>query len=513
MTGFDRLYAPEMRQDITPEDFRAGTPPRIMGKEFELRPSRDITADSLALEVSEQLAGPYVVSDKVRWHPSFSMHDEAGEHIEIRTPEALGPRELVIAGIVARNTFVNILRKSLATKAPVHPGGEAPATVHFHAGSYDHRPQHSGSNSDRLQRRGFHLSMITPEMSSEQRNDFLAITETYSVTASWAGAGMLGPEGFRLFQKDGLAKKYNVNGVSDGSRRSFVVIHAAVNAANDSVTKGWARAERRVGDAIRSTYAEFADAAAMSLMARIVEHWDIFSLAEQLELGGVMVANPAKSLSVVAKDLSLRKTLLCRDGRRRTAMDIQGILLQYTRKVAQKFDLPADEEAGLDMWQNLVDITARTKPLDGEVAEAACLIHWAARLGYLMLKYDVPVEKLSGTDPQQNSHSLGMDLLYPVDPMARFAERTSRGIIIPAEVHDRVLDGPRGVRSEARNSLLRRHADPDDPLTVEGITWNSVRVMCLDTRNKPRRWEIILKPYNSAVPDMQSWGGFNGNAW
>lgn len=485
-----------------PTDFYSNTPPRIMGKEFELRPTVGITSATLKPDASIRVAGPCVDAGMTTWFTLFSMHDEVGGHIEVRTPEALGPKQLIIASALARSAFVDTLRESLKTHN--HEEERAPNAVYFHAGSYDHRPSTDRQKHGKLQRRGFHLNMIGPAMSPERCQDLLSILDTYSATASWTGAGMLGPNGFCLIQKS-RRTKYNASTSVQGMREGLVAIHTADTIANDSVTKGWIRIERRIGDAVRSVCAEFADAAAMSLMTRIVEHWDIFSSQQKQELKGILLKNAARSLKTVAEDLSLQKTLPCRDGKRRTAVNIQQVLLKYARMIVNTFDAPEDEKQGLAIWQNLVDITARTNPLNDEISEAARSIHWAARLGYLMLKYDVPAEKLTGTNPKQNSQSLCLDLIYPIDPMAKFEERTTAGITDPVILQDHTHTKPSGTRAEARAELLKRHADPDDPLIIKSVSWNNVRVIHPDRLGNPKVWDIALHPYNPAIPEMASW--------
>lgn len=483
------LAALQLGQQLpAPEDYYTGAPPRIMGIEAETRPSAGCKVSKIQARTYMALGMPYFSGSTPSrtWLEWASIHDEVGEHIELRTPESLGPEEAVISTLVALRGFQKLLKGAYPVELPLRKDGPTPTTVYYHAGSFDHQDGPEGS----YQRRGFHHSMMGPTPKPENPLRITSLLGSFKATASWAGAGALGPYGFLVMQKDGDAK-YGASTADE--KAALVSVHTVNNPQNDTVTPGYVRVEGRVGDALRSVVADFVEKAASSLILRVIEHQDVLGKEATLELGGAMLADRITGLKIVAGDLTLRAALRGLDGKMRTGMDIHEMLLTNARTVAGEVKLPDDEQAALDMWQHLIDLTRRTNPMTGDIKEASETLHWAYRMWYLTHKYNVDAFQLTGKNAKQNSSSLAMDLIYPVDPMAKFAARTAEGIITPEDIAFRGLGSPRGTRAEPRAEILRQHADSRYPLRIAQMTWNGI---ILEDGGV-----AVFDPYDTRIPN------------
>ncbi len=467
-----------------------------MGHEAETRPSARCSVKGMSREVYGRagFSAVHGAMTRVWLDNGASIHDEVGQHIELRTAESLGPREAVLSVRGMIRAFQELLSTAYPVQLPLKKGEPVPATVHYHAGSYDHRQ----GDQMGLQRRGFHLSLMAPAPRPDDQIKIHPLLGTYSATASWAGAGMLDGQGFRLLQKDGVTG-YNASTSDD--KRALVAVHHAQHASNDSVNQGWVRVERRVGDALRSTSAALADDAAASLALRIIEHQRIFSTKAKNELIGSLLVDPTEGLSVVSGDLTLQAVLACLDGQDRTALNIQEILLGHARQVSKEVELPEDEQLGIELWQIFIDTMRRSNPLEADIEEAAMIMHWALRMSYLARKTNKPVTEWSGRDAPLNSRSLSLDLIYPIDPLdpldpedptKSFAERTAIGIMTPQEVADRTHNPPQGTRARARAELVRLHNNRQNKTRVKTISWRQIELH--DGRSS------TLNPFDPRVP-------------
>lgn len=478
-----------------PEDFRTGMPPRIMGDELELRPSAGILVDRMEPPVFQAAGLDAYRADsavvQVWFDNGASLKDEAGQHIEGRTAESLGPRDAAIsmrALLVMTQTLMALTYK---VNLPIQTNSRPP-TLHNHAASYDHRRNiRRGNGEYALERRGYHLSLMSPLPREGDRLTIDELLEAHTVTSPWAGAGLLTAEGFRLVQKD---KATSFSASTARKNTGMVAIHYPDHEDNDSVPDGFVRVERRMGDALRSTIADFAQKAAASLVLRVVEHQHVLTPGYIDELLGSLPKDKRQTFILVSGDLTLKKTILCNDGRERTWRNIQEVLHGAAKLVLEKSDsTQPDELQGLDLWEQLVEIMAHSNPSKGEVDEASGYLHWAARMRLLQRHTDLPPGMWNAAEQTDlNLRSLASDLVFPLDHMARYAEHTAAGIMTEEEVARRVYEAPH-TRAAARGGLIRRHNDPDDSFKIKALCWRFAQ--------KSSGKKIHLNPFDPRTPN------------
>ncbi len=481
----------------TPEDFRTGMPPRIMGDELELRPSAGVTVNRMPRPTTFERAGfgTFYRGNPVHqvWLDNgASIKDEAGNHLEGCGPESLGPRDAAISRRALLVTIQTLLALAYPVKLPIKKGS-SPPTLYDHAASYDDRPDIvRGKDEHPLERRGYHLNLLSPLPRVEDPIPLEELLEAHTVTSPWAGAGFLSDIGFRLVQKDQITR-YAASSAHNG--KGIVVVHYPGHSSNDSVPDGFVRVERRTGEALRSTIADFTQKAAASLILRVVEHQNVLNHDYIVSLMGSLPKNKKEAFLIASGDLTLRETILCNDGQKRTALDIQEILHSAAKLVIEKSDDPQpDEVTGLDLWERFVAVMKRSNPAEGDIAEAARTQHWAARIKLLLKHTDLPPTRWRARlHHDLNLRSLMSDLVYPFDHMARYAERTAAGIMTEQEVAQRVYVPPH-TRAAARRELIRRHNDPNDAFAIQILTW-----LYTKANDKVSRFN----PYDTRPPEMK----------
>ena len=105
----------------------------------------------------------------------------------------------------------------------------------------------------------------------------------------------------------------------------------------------------------------------------------LLAMIEDNELGDEwLLANPVPAIRQVSHDTTLRRTIMLRDGRRATALEIQWGLLERARKYEQTHGLQAvGDEVGPDVlakWEQVLT------GLEGDSAGVADWVDWAAKL-------------------------------------------------------------------------------------------------------------------------------------
>ena len=105
----------------------------------------------------------------------------------------------------------------------------------------------------------------------------------------------------------------------------------------------------------------------------------LLAMIEDNELGDEwLLANPVPAIRQVSHDTTLRRTIMLRDGRRATALEVQWGLLERARKYEQTHGLQAvGDEVGPDVlakWEHVLT------GLEGDSAGVANWVDWAAKL-------------------------------------------------------------------------------------------------------------------------------------
>mgnify|MGYP001811632998 FL=1 len=104
----------------------------------------------------------------------------------------------------------------------------------------------------------------------------------------------------------------------------------------------------------------------------------VLSMIEDDELGDdLLLGNPVAAIRQVSHDPTLRQTIMLRDGRRATALEIQWGLLERARKYEQSHGLACvDDAVGrdvLDRWEQVLT------GLEADPASVASSVDWVAK--------------------------------------------------------------------------------------------------------------------------------------
>jgi hypothetical protein len=466
-----------------PAHIQEVAPPRLMGEEYELHPNagfnfNGVSTDTLAGAgfIVVRCVPPIVGARNLHaWLDNgYRFHNEIGNHWEVAIWERQGPRDMVEGGLGALATAKHIADQPQVEK-------DFPKlTLYFNGGSY-----FTGSYGDTdYKPRSVQLNLLTNQETLASNNTLKleTVLGSHWATASWAGAGLLTPTGFQLFQR-----------TNNGDQKFF-----RAHKNDDTTTSGTLRIERRVGEGNRSVLVNFAQYTSASVLTRVVEHEDLFSEAENKELMGSMPHHAFRAMQDVSKDLTLKATIGCVDGKQRTAREIQRILLDRARQLSEKIVLPDDEIEGLKAWETLLDVMDRTDPIAGEILETAMVLHWGVRMKHLMrhaneLGIDpYAAQRWSASNPRLNAQSLGLDRVHPVDPLEAFARRTAEGIVSASVVTAVPREPSPYTRGRTRAEIMRLAHDGRLP-SIRQILWRKIE---LDNDTS-----IELGPFQTELPN------------
>jgi len=124
-----------------------------------------------------------------------------------------------------------------------------------------------------------------------------------------------------------------------------------------------------VGDANMSEIATFLKVGTTAILLAMIEDDEV---GDDLLLG-----NPVPAIRQVSHDPSLQRTIMLRDGRRATALDVQWGLLERARKYEQTHGLePVGHEVGAEV---LTRWEAVLSGLESDPVSVACTVDWIAK--------------------------------------------------------------------------------------------------------------------------------------
>ena len=227
-----------------------------------------------------------------------------------------------------------------------------------------------------------------------------------------------------------------------------------------------------VGDANMSEVATYLKVGTTSIVLAMIEDGQ---LGDELVLG-----HPVPAIRQVSHDPTLRRTILLRDGRRATAVELQWGLLERARKYQQTHGLePVGEDVGadvLDRWETVLT------GLERDPDSMAHWVDWVAKRrlvdGYRD-RHDLRPDsaKLKAIDLQYHdlrperglSTRVGLDVL--VEPDAAMAAMT---------------EPPTTTRAYFRGRCLQKYPD-----AVVAANWDS---MVFDVGRDPLRRVPMMEP-------------------
>jgi Pup amidohydrolase len=227
-----------------------------------------------------------------------------------------------------------------------------------------------------------------------------------------------------------------------------------------------------VGDANMSEVATYLKVGTTAIVLAMIED-DV--LGDEWELG-----NPVSAIRQVSHDTSLARTIMLRDGRRATAIEIQWGLLERARKYEQSHGL---EAVGVDVGSDVLDRweTVLTG-LEHEPGSVANWVDWVAKQR-LVEGYAARHQLASGS-----ARLKAIDLQYHDLRVDRcLALRAGLDTLVTqAEADAAVTDPPHTTRAYFRGRCLAKY--PDD---IVAANWDS---LVFDVGRDPLRRVPMMEP-------------------
>jgi Pup amidohydrolase len=227
-----------------------------------------------------------------------------------------------------------------------------------------------------------------------------------------------------------------------------------------------------VGDANMSEIATYLKIGTTAIVLAMIED---DSLGEDW-----LLANPVSAIRQISHDPSLTRTIMLRDGRRVTALEVQWGLLERARKYERSHGLACvDERVGLDVlarWEHV--LTA----LEHEPNSVAGWVDWVAKRRLVDGYADR--HGLTPGSPRLKA----IDLQYhDLRPGKGLAERAGLETLIdPDDVERAVLEPPTSTRAYFRGRCLAKYADE-----IVAANWDSI---VFDVGREPLRRVPMMEP-------------------
>ena len=207
----------------------------------------------------------------------------------------------------------------------------------------------------------------------------------------------------------------------------------------------------------------------------------VLSMIEDDELGeDWLIAAPVAAIRQVSHDPTLRRTILLRDGRRMTALEIQWGMLERARKYEQTHGLASvGEEVGADVlgrWEQVLG------GLERDPSEVAHWVDWVAKRRLV----DGIAER-HGLEPA-SAKLKAIDLQYhDMRPDRCLALRAGLDTIVdPAAATEAMTEPPTTTRAYFRGKCLQKYA-----ADVVAANWDS---LVFDVGRDPLRRVPMMEP-------------------
>ena len=425
-----------------------------IGWDFEdEQPSNDARGftldESLAPEVETMLVNA-VLTNGARYYVDHA-------HPEISTPEVTTAREALVWDRAAEE----IVRASMEHVRSLLPdGGE----IIIHKNNSDGKGNSYGCHENYL------LARETPfgRLSSQ-------ITPHFVTRQVFCGAGKVGcelpgrPSDHVPYQLSQRADFFEEEiGLETTLKRPIVNTRDEPHAD----AQKYRRLHVIVGDANMSEVATYLKVATTSI---------VLAMIEDDELGDDwLLGNPVAAIRQVSHDPSLRQTIMLRDGRRATALEIQWGLLERARKYEQSHGLDCvGEGIGADVlsrWETV---------LSGLESDPTSVAHWVDWVAKRRLVDGYAARH--GIEPG-SARLKAIDLQYhDLRPGKCLALRAGLDTMVdPDEVAAAMTEPPSTTRAYFRGRCLQKF--PDD---VVAANWDS---LVFDIGRDPLRRVPMMEP-------------------
>lgn len=431
----------------TPADYFGETPPaRVIGTEAEcnIQLVGDATQSWYIGYAAIERAG-YIAVGKFLDN-GMGLYEDVGPHLEIDSAEALGPRMATAA-----NAATVIVLNRIVEASGVDHGG-----VHRHSGTII---------GDTERTNGYHESYLFPrELQNSPLFDTLMASHLTSDLYTLSGTLH---HGYRLSQKvKGIGDPPITRQVERRTAHGNKPMAMIPPAGADSDTIGhhqWARLERRYADTGFSLTAQYLGFAAVSLVLRLIEHQDMVKTGRLMNSSFRRFALTAQEF---IKDLSFTKTAMTLDGREITAMDYQEIVLNEVMSLAEKIELPEDEQQAIPLWQAMIQEFRNSHLPAGHYGRLLGLVDFAPRHFYL-----TRLAKAQGVQMDNNvatllEANLTWDRVLPAGGAMTYWKKFPSPYVTEEEINNFVNTAP-PTRAAVRAEMIHDGR-------ASGSTWSTV---------------------------------------
>jgi proteasome accessory factor A len=237
-----------------------------------------------------------------------------------------------------------------------------------------------------------------------------------------------------------------------------------------------------VGDANMSEVATYLKVGTTAIVLAMIEDDQV---ADDL-----LLANPVPAIRQVSHDPTLRRTVLLRDGRRVTALEVQWGLLERARKYEQTHGLgPVGEEVGADVLRRWEDVLTG---LERDPESVADRVDWVAKRRLVAGFRD-----RHGL-PEDSPKLKAIDLQYhDLRPDRGLASRVGLTTLVGADdVESAMTQPPTTTRAYFRGRCLQKF--PND---VVAANWDS---LVFDVGRDPLRRVPMMEPLRGTADHVAS---------
>ncbi len=237
-----------------------------------------------------------------------------------------------------------------------------------------------------------------------------------------------------------------------------------------------------VGDANMSEVATYLKVGTSAIVLAMIED---DALGEDWLLG-----NPVSAIRQVSHDPTLTRTIMLRDGRRATALEVQWGLLERARKYEQSHGLaPVGEDVGRDVLRRWEQVLAG---LENDPDTVADWVDWVAKQR-LVDGYAARHDLAPGT-----SRLKAIDLQYhDLRPDRGLSTRAGLATLIGEdEVTRAITEPPTSTRAYFRGRCLAKY--PDE---IVAANWDSI---VFDVGREPLRRVPMMEPLRGTADHVAS---------
>lgn len=471
----------------TPKDYNSETPPpRIIGTEWEV-PVQTPTDEYSENFLISSYFDPKNIREVFGSNSVTNMaangsrpHIDLGG-VEYAGPECLGPRQATLAQHAGYYAILGMITNN--DKRRGVPAEHCSRIFMHTATSNQVGDSNTLGNHD-----NFQTSLSRQQIFGEP-NPGIRFLDTYDSTRVWDGGGFLAPDGYQFLQKaTGIGTGWiNINSGRTIHGHKTMGIIAADFLDKDTIKLSelgdqFTRAENRVNDIHFDPKQTFLRLATCSLVLRILEqqrHLDD-------EWTHLLGQDPNRVIKASSKDLTLTESFLYRDGKTRTALDVQESLANIALKLSGLIKLPGDEVLGANLWLQTIDGMRASDIPNGVFDQRIKNFDFARRLKHLMKTTNCTPSQLTSNNPVHRANSLAFDVV--TEKRLDAYSNSAPDIVTEAEIKHLIRNAPEGTRAQIRQDLITNHLNK-----VSYLSWQEAHIKKSDNFVK----SIVFDPYQT----------------